>query len=419
MKPAYRLSCILTILIVVFTGCGRSKSCDLRRLNLNGKVKSVEIITKTPIPISEWLYANREIGDSETTWAPSRCYSFLGNSKLEFDKRGNITRNTVYDSEGNQVAWGQPSQHPSSLYSHFAIEVNELYSTVTTKTDDQNRVVEEIYTHQGKDKYKRTVSYNEKGDLDVVTCSYLLLTLHMLDREIEARDMLRFQYTEYDRHDNWTKAIVISDGHLTKNNYVMEVTRQITYFGEPDQRPLINTLQYLNYRERTQSKRPDIKYKRVTPAKDGLSIEIPADFESFEKLIPLKNLFQYSAKNTDGYFSFILQYTDSNGDLMKEFDSFSDTEYEEIMRCAMEVGGVQIISWNGRGKMTIDGREGVWCSYYHYPSSGLGGTPVRVDSYQFQDPSTGIDANLTFGYDSAHTYEFKPQVEHMLNSILF
>ena len=211
MKPAFRLSCLLAISILFFTNCGQSENCDLRGLNLNGNVKSVEIITKTPIPISEWLYANRKFGDFETTWAPSRSYSFLGNSKLEFNRRGNISRNTVYDSEGNQITWGRPSQHPTSLYKHFAIEVNELYSTVTTKKDDQNRVIEEMYTQQGKDRYKRTISYNDKGDLDVVTCNYVLLTIDVFDRKMESTDTLKFQYTEFDSHDNWTKALVISE----------------------------------------------------------------------------------------------------------------------------------------------------------------------------------------------------------------
>lgn len=419
MKPAFRITCLFAISILFSTGCGQSENCDLRGLNLNGNVKSVEIITKTPIPISEWLYANRKFGDFETTWAPSRSYSFLGNSKLEFNKRGNITRNTVYDSEGNQITWGRPSQHPTSLYKHFAIEVNELYSTVTTKKDDQNRVIEEMYTQQGKDRYKRTISYNEKGDLDVVTCNYVLLTIDVFDRKMESTDTLRFQYTEYDSHDNWTKALVVSDGYLKRNDYVMEVTRQITYFGEPDQSPLINTLQALNYSAKTQFKRPNITYERVTPAKNGLSIEMPTSFEVFEQSIQGQNMFQYSAKNTEGYFSFIVQYSDSAESLMKEFDSLTDSDYEAAMRYVLESGGIQIISWNGRGKTTIDGREGVWCSYYHYPTAGLGGTPVKVDIYQFQDPKTGIIANLTFGYDSAHAYEFAPQVDHMKNSIIF
>lgn len=419
MKQPLRISCLLAILIVFSTGCGQSENCDLRGLNLNGNVKSVEIITMTPIPISEWLYANRKFGEFETTWAPSRSYSFLGNSKLDFNKRGNIIRNTVYDSEGNQITWGRPSQHPTSLYKHFAIEVNELYSTVTTKKDDQNRVIEEMYTQQGKDRYKRTISYNEKGDLDVVTCNYVLLTIDVFDRKMESTDTLRFQYTEFDSHDNWTKARVISNGYLKRNDYIMEVTRQITYFGEPEQSPLINTLQTLNYNAKTQFKRPNITYLRAAPAKNGLSIEMPTIFEVFEQSIQGQNMFQYSAKNTEGYFSFIVQYSDSAESLIKEFDSLTDTEYEEAMRYALEAGGIQIISWNGRGKTTIDGHDGVWCSYYHYPTAGLGGTPVKVDIYQFQDPNTGIIANLTFGYDSAHAYEFAPQVDHMKNSIIF
>jgi hypothetical protein len=130
-------------------------------------------------------------------------------------------------------------------------------------------------------------------------------------------------------------------------------------------------------------------------------------------------MFQYWAKDTEGYFSFIVQYSDSAGSRIEGFDSLTDTEYEEAMRYVLEAGGIQIISWNGRGKTIIDGREGVWCSYYHYPTAGLGGTPVKVEIYQFQDPSTGIIANLTFGYDTAHTYEYSPQVEHMKNSIVF
>ena len=419
MIPVIRTSSLLAILITFSISCSQSESCDLRGLNLNGNVKSVEIITETPIPISEWLYANRKLGDFETTWAPSRCYSFLGNSKLEFNKKGNITRNTVYDSEGNQITWGRPSKHHANLYKHFAIEVNELYSTVTTKIDDQNRVIEEMYIQQGKEKYKRSISYNEKGDLDVVTCNYVPLTMNLMDLRIESTDTLRFQYTAYDSHDNWTKALVISNGYLNRNDYVMEVTRQITYFGDPEQSPLINTLQALNYNAKSQFKRPKITYVRKTPAKNGLSIEMPTTFEVFEQSIQGQNMFQYSAKNIEGYFSFILHYSDSAGSLIKEFDSFTDTEYEAAMRYVLEAGGVQIISWNGRGKITQDGHDGVWCSYYHYPTAGFGGTPIKVDIYQFQDPNTGVIANLTFGYDSAHAYEFAPQVDHMKNSIIF
>ena len=391
----------------------------MRCLNLNDDVKSVEIITTTPIPISEWLYANRQSGDFETTWAPSRSYSFLGNSKLEFNKQGNITRNTVYDSEGNQITWGRPAQHPTSLYKHFAIEVNELYSTVATKKDAQNRVIEEIYTQQGKDRYKRTISYNEKGDIDVVTCNYVLLTTDISDSIMEYTDTMRFLYLEYDSHDNWTKALVISDGFMKRNDYVMEVRRQITYYGEPEQSPLINTLQALNYYAKATFQQPNITYVRVTPERNGLSIEMPTTFEVFEQTIQGQSMFIYSAKHTDGYFSFIVQYSDSAGNLIKDYDSLTDAEYEDAMRYALEAGGVQVISWNGRGKTTIDGHEGVWCSYYHYPTGGVGGSPIKVVIYQFQDPKTGIIANLSFGYDSAHAYEFAPQVDHMKESIIF
>ena len=94
-------------------------------------------------------------------------------------------------------------------------------------------------------------------------------------------------------------------------------------------------------------------------------------------------MFQYSAKDTEGYFSFIVQFSDSAESLMKEFDSLTDSDYEAAMRYVLESGGIQIISWDGRGKTTINGREGVWYSYYHYPTAGLGGTPVKVDIYQF------------------------------------
>ena len=419
MKSGFSTLYLLGISILFFIGCGQSENCDLRGLNLNGDVKSVEIITTTPIPITEWLYANRKFGDFETTWSPSRCFSFLGNSKLEFNKQGNITRNTIYDAEGNQISWGRPSQHPTSLYKHFAIDVNELYSTVTTNRDDENRVIEEVYNQQGKDRYKRTVSYNEKGDLDVVTCNYVLLTINVFDSKIESTDTLKFNYIEFDSQNNWTKAQIISNGKLDRNDYVMEVTRQITYFGEPEPSPLISTLQALNYNAKAQFKRPNITYKRVTPARNGLSIEMPTSFEVFEQSIQGQNMFQYVAKNTDGYFSFIIQYSDTANDLIKEFDSLEDYEYEDAMRYVLESGGLQILSWNGRGKITIDGHQGVWFSYNHYATGGVGGTPVRAELYQFQDPNTGIIATLTFGYDSAHAYEFAPQIDHMKNSIIF
>lgn len=59
MKSGFSTLYLLGISILFFIGCGQSENCDLRGLNLNGDVKSVEIITTTPIPITEWLYANR------------------------------------------------------------------------------------------------------------------------------------------------------------------------------------------------------------------------------------------------------------------------------------------------------------------------------------------------------------------------
>ena len=419
MNKPFFFTILIGITLLSLTGCGQSEDCDLKSLNLKGNVKSVEIITQTPIPISEWLYANRKWGSFETTWAPSRCFSFLGNSKLEFNKRGNITKNTIFDSNGNEITWGKPFQHPTGLYKPFAIEVHEMYSDVTRKKDDQDRVIEELYTEQGKDRYRRTVSYNEKGDIDFATCNYILLTFEALERRFESTDTLKFQYTDYDSHGNWTKARVISDGYLKRNDYEMAVTRQITYYGEPGNSPLINTLQSLNSSAEKRFEKPIITYERMTPAKNGLSVEIPTNFEVFEQSIQGQNMFQYTAKGTEGYFSFIVQYSDTADNLIDSFDSLNDYEYEEAMRTVLESGGIQVISWNGRGKTKINGRQGVWCSYYHYPTAGLGGTPVLVEIYQFQDPSTGVIANLTFGYDTAHAYEFKPQVEHIKSSIIF
>ena len=42
---------------------------------------------------------------------------------------------------------------------------------------------------------------NEKGDLDVVTCNSVLLTIDVFDRKMESTDTLRFQYTEFDSHE--------------------------------------------------------------------------------------------------------------------------------------------------------------------------------------------------------------------------
>lgn len=419
MKLASFFTTLLGISMLLLTSCGRSEDCDLQSLNLKGNVKSVEIITMTPIPITEWLYATRRWGSFETTWAPSKCFSFLGNSKLEFNKRGNVTKNTIYDSNGNEITWGRPNQHPTSLYKPFAVEVHEMYSDVTKKWDENNRVIEELYNEQGKDRYKRTVSYNEKGDIDFATCNYVLLTFEAMGHKFESTDTLKFQYSKYDNQGNWTKALVISDGYLKRNDYVMEVTRQITYYGEPGSSPLINTLQSLNSSAEKRFEQPRVSYERITPAKNGLSVEVPTNFEVFEQSIQGQNMFQYTAKETEGYFSFIVQYSDTADNLIESFDSISDYEYEEAMRTVLESGGIQVISWNGRGKTKINGRQGVWCSYYHYPTAGLGGTPVLVEIYQFQDPSTGVIANLTFGYDTAHAYEFKPQVEHIKSSIIF
>ena len=417
MKSIIHLSLSIAFSLL-FMNCNHSAVCDLQTLNLKGNVKTVEIVTQTPIPISEWLYANRVFGDFETYWSPVRSYSFIGNSILKFNKRGNITKNIVFNNDGKQIAKGKPNQHPSPLYKHFAIDVNELYSDVTSKKDNRNRVIEELYTEKGIDRYKRTISYDKDGNIEMVTCNYLLAAFSAFDTTFESIDSLKFNYIEYDSHGNWTRALIKSNGYLKRNDYTMEVLRQITYYGGSIHEPLINKLNDLNTREEKNYKTSNITYKHIKLSGDDLNIEVPINFEIFEQPVSGTNYYQSTATNTDGFFSFNVLISYQSYDLIKDFDSYTDYEFEESMRSTLESNGIQILVWCGSKIVTINGYKGVWCSYYHYPIGGMGGAPVKVEIYQFQDPITGKLTALTFGYDAAHAYEYCPQIEYMKSSII-
>ena len=405
--------------VVVVSCCSPSSDSDLHRLNLNGQVKTLEIITQTPIPISEWLYAERQFGSFETVINPALCYSFIGNSSMRFNRSGNIKDNTVYDNNGKKLGYSRSVRRTLELYEPFAIDVNEMYSVVSKQRDEKNRVVEELYTEKGYDRYRRIISYNEKGDINEVTCNYILLTFEALGHKIEFSDTVRIHYTEYDGHDNWTKATFVFDGVGKRNDFTMDVVRQITYRGEKKYPLLIDQLNRMNVTERDSFVQLPVKYERVIPARNGLSIELPSNMAYEGQPFPDSNLYQYSANNTTGYFSFSLQYSDSAENLIESFDATTDESFEQAMRLSLESMGIQVLSWIGSGKTIINGRNGIWLSYYHYPTGGLGGTPVKVEMYHFQSPATGIIATLTFGYDSAHDYEYKQQVEHMKESIHF
>lgn len=392
-------------LVIFLAACSNTEQCDLNRLNIKGDVVKLEVSTQTTIPISEWLYTDISTENLQRSIRKDAVYSFCGQSQITFDKHGNFSKLAAFDNSGKQLYGNPKLTRAITLYNPININVNELADGWRLEYDSIGRIIEQKNEHNGKLYFDRFITYNKKGDIDMVICKYNHLKLQ---RVYIPEDTTFFKYTKYDKEDNWTEATIQKRGLIKTDSYVMTVRRQFSYANQTERKNLINDLQSWN--EEIKKQNPATFNLISASFFDGaIQMDMPRDME-IEKAFSMNNNLNVDKLNTDkGFFSIsvsIEQQAESVYDI-------TDEEADKATTYLLAQNSIAILKWQGFYVMNINGKRFGEINYCHYATGGATSTgdPVITKVLFYQENDTNSCFNISIGYDSYHENLYKPLME--------
>lgn len=409
------MKCILFCGLLAFlVACSTDEQTDLNRLNIKGNVVKLEVSTQTTIPISEWLYTDIDKVDFHRSIRNDAVYSFCGQSSMTFDKAGKLSELIVFDNMGNTIYRNPEITRPLTLYNPININVNELADGWSYENDSMGRIVKQKNEHDGKLIFERFVTYNKRGDIDMIVCKYNHLKLQAYDETYTPADTTFFKYTQFDGEGNWTAATIQKRGRLKTDSYAMNVRRQLTYAEHEKQKDLIRNLQSWN-EGIIKSMPVHIKMKPWYFFGDALQLEMPERMRLEETLSTNDNLKVYKLDTDSGYFSISV----SIGQQDESIYDVTDEEANNAMTYSLAQSGIVILKWQGFSIVNVNGKRFGEINYSHYSSGGIlsTGDPVVVKILSYQENGTNACASISFGYDSCHESLYKPLIEKILSTI--
>ena len=410
-----KMKCILIFGLLAFlASCSTNEESDLNRLNIKGDVVNIEISTQTTIPISEWLYTDINKVDFQRSVRNDAVYSFCGQSSMAFDKYGNLSELTVFDNLRKPL-YGKPEFTRSiTLYNPININVNELADGWSYENDHMGRIVVQKSEHDGNLNFERHITYNKRGDIDMVVCKYNHLKLQTYDDTETPTDTTFFKYAQFDREGNWTAATIQKRGRLKTDSYTMNVQRQLTYAGQEKQKDLIRNLQSWN-KGIIKDKPTDLKMKPQSFFGDIIRLDMPERMRMEEALSTNDNLKVYKLDTDSGYFSISVSIGQQDGSIY----DVTDEEANNAMTYSLAQSGIVILKWQGFFVVNVNGKRFGEINYCHYASGGIlsTGDPVVVKILSYQENGTNVCTSISFGYDSCHESLYKPLMEKIISTI--
>lgn len=409
------MKCIqLCGLLAFLAACSTNEQTDLNRLNIKGDVVKLQVSTQTTIPISEWLYTDINTVDFNRSIRNDAVYSFCGQSTMTFDKNGKLSELFVFDNMGNPIYGNPELTRPLTLYNPININVNELADGWSFVNDSTGRIEKQESVHDGKLNFERLITYNKRGDIDMVVCKYNHLNLQAYDDTYTPADTTFFKYTQFDMEGNWTSATIQKRGRLKTDSYTMNVRRQLTYAEQEKQKDLISNLQSWN-KEIIKDNSVYFKMKSQTFFGGILQLNMPERMRMEEALSTNDNLKVYKLDTDSGYFSISISMGQQDGSIY----DVTDEEVNSAMTYMLAQSGIIILKWQGFSIVDINGKRFGEINYCHYASGGIlsTGDPVAVRILSYQENGTNACVSISFGYDSCHESLYKPLVEKIISTI--
>jgi hypothetical protein len=420
------------LLAVVFTLCGcteyqRERGCTLDKLNLKGDVVRVETIIQTTEPLTEML-ANSF--DPEAAISTS-----CGNLELEFDNRGYIKKYSGYGMKGEELfsVKNWTNQSAMKIRSSVMGESNKLpFDDIEEQEDSTGRVVESDYVNGEKLVYRQKAYYDKFGDLVRITKNYEEMKI-VADKNtvIETVDTTYFEYLSYDKHHNWTEALVSYRGMLPNQKDCYKIKRQITYNGDETVRPLIESLARYNNEHVVKTEKCGFVKMKLSEYGDMDVPDFMASEEEnknvAEQAAPqgaIDYLYTFGYCKKDIYATLNISTSPNNGQL--DFDGFTDEEMQynkdadttflQQFGDMLSKSGIQLLKWLPYGFERINGKTALVIRYYRYGKSGP--IPVYVESYTFC-MDDGKTLNLIYSVQSNQFDRLQQPFQQAVHSIQF
>lgn len=405
---------LLCGLVAILAACTTNEQSDLNRLNIKGDVVKLEISTQTTIPISEWLYTDISMVDFQRNIRNDAVYSFCGQSSLMFDNHGNLSEITVFDNLGKQLYSNPKLSRPITLYNPININVNELADAWSFVNDSTGRIVKQNNEHNGNLNFERFITYNKRGDIDMVVCNYNHLKLQTYDDTYTPADTTFFKYTQFDPKGNWVAATIQKRGRLKTESYTMNVRRQLTYAKHEKQKDLISNLPSWN-KEIIKDEFVDFSMKPQSFFGEAILLDMPVRMRMEETLSAYDNLKVYTLDTDRGFFSI----SASIGQQNESIYDMTDEEANNSMTYTLAQSGLFILKWKGFSIVNVNGKLFAEMNYYQYASGGTltTGDPIVVKILSYQKKGTNVCASISFGYDSCHENLYKPLMEKIISTI--
>lgn len=400
--------------LALLVACSTNEQSDLNRLNIKGNVVKLEISTQTTIPISEWLYTDISMVDFKRSIRNDAVYSFCGQGSMTFDKNGNLSELTVFDNFGKPLYGNPRITRPITLYNPININVNELADSWSYANDCTGRIVEQKNEHDGKLNFERFITYNKRGDIDMVVCNYNHLKLQTYDDTYIPTDTTFFKYSQFDKSGNWTAATIQKRGRLKTDSYTMNVRRQLTYAGQENQKNIIYDLQHWN-KEIIKDRSVDFRMKPQSFFGGAIQLDMPEYMRKEEVLSTNGNLKVYKLDTDSGYFSISVAIGQQDESI---YDA-TDEEANNGMTYLLAQSGIVILKWQGFSVVNVNGKRFGEINYCHYASGGILSTsdPIVVRILSYQESGTNTCASISFGYDSCHEGLYKPLMKKIISTI--
>lgn len=419
MKKLFFFLLISIFFVSCHSGYNRDVSCDLDKLNLKGNIVKMELITQTTIPISEWLYTTYDKVDLSRSYKHDAVYSFMGNSVLEFNNKGNICSQRIYNNQGKLLYNNKfLTSQTVTLYNPINPNINELVDELEFSYDETGRIVSQKTFHKGKLFLTRKVLYNSQGDIDKVICDFDGLAFHYGEDLIVSSDTTFFIYLEYDSFKNWTLAEIYHKGRLSTDKYKFKVRRKITYYNEDtnDSQSLISQLP--KWIEETKLSNDSLSFALVKKEcfEKVLSLNIPSN-APLDIRNPMPNSLLYRMETKNGFFCVFLNYEQPLGNIFKDM---TIEEADKGYSIALAQSGDLVLGFlDYSSKELINNQQCSYLKYYSYASAGYlsTGDPVITEMYKFQPVYGGMVYSVNIGYDSYHKYLYEELANKIKNSI--
>lgn len=404
----------------------RQDGCTLDKLHIFGKVKKIEVISLTTVPLTE-MFAD--------AYNPEEALPvFSGNFNMEFDNTGNIKKFSGFGVDGKElfcVKKFRTSEQSDFIQAFFGAKELDGINDLKVLRNSKGPIYEVTFLQGEKPLWIVRMKYDEKSNVVQITKKYCKIN-NISQGLLNFADTTTICYQDFDEYGNWTKADVQYRGVLKKHNFEYTAIRAITYDTDANDSSIL-----YNFRQILSSTQKATNCEFIKESTPIFTVDIPdfmnkissADIKELQGFSPIKSsmspnyLFMFEYKGKDSYASLSAMIMPSGGINYNELrgaELIYNTETDKILKDAFRnqtaQSGIFILKWLPYRITRIGGKICLEISYYRY---GIGSPiPVYVDIYTMSINENYV-VNLTISYQSKDYYRFHDCFEHSKQSLKF